>query len=171
MNDDTEGCPGTNRHGEPCGHPAGWGTDRDEGPCKFHGGAADNRGENNGNYEHGGYSKYLSEDMTEAELERADAIFEDLQDPESAQDVARAAVVDLWVRWDRTKDPRYMTEIRQVCDTFGLVLEDVLQVQHSGTVEHEHTHELDDRQRAHLDALTEGTVEIEVEAVDDAGQP
>jgi hypothetical protein len=41
---DTEGekatCPGTNRHGEACGHPAGWGTDDDTGPCKFHGGAA-----------------------------------------------------------------------------------------------------------------------------------
>jgi len=38
MND---GCPGTNRSGEPCGHPEGWGTDNDTGPCKFHGGASD----------------------------------------------------------------------------------------------------------------------------------
>lgn len=40
MNDTVERCPGTNRDGEPCGHPAGWGTNNDGGPCKFHGGAA-----------------------------------------------------------------------------------------------------------------------------------
>lgn len=49
MSDD--GCPATNRNGEPCGHPAGWGTDNDEGPCKFHGGATEGAGapEGNGN--------------------------------------------------------------------------------------------------------------------------
>jgi len=39
--DDDNRCPGTNRQGEPCGHPAGWGTDNDTGPCKFHGGASE----------------------------------------------------------------------------------------------------------------------------------
>lgn len=38
MNDDDR-CPGTNRDGEPCGHPAGWGTPNTTGACKFHGGA------------------------------------------------------------------------------------------------------------------------------------
>jgi hypothetical protein len=38
MNDDDR-CPATNRNGERCGHPAGWGTDNDSGPCKHHGGA------------------------------------------------------------------------------------------------------------------------------------
>jgi hypothetical protein len=38
MNDENR-CPGTNRNGEQCGHPEGWGTDNDTGPCKFHGGA------------------------------------------------------------------------------------------------------------------------------------
>lgn len=167
MNDDIERCPGTNRNGEPCGHPAGWGTDHNgEGPCKFHGGAADNRGKKNGNYKHGGYSKYLADDMTEAELERAHEVFDDLGDPESAQDVARAIVVDLWTRYNRTKDPRYITEIRQVCDTFSLVLEDVIRHHHKGSVDHEHSHEIDDRQRAHLDAITEGPADLDVEAVE-----
>lgn len=50
MNDDETdlenggGCPATNRHGEPCGHPEGWGTDSDSGPCKHHGGAANPAG-------------------------------------------------------------------------------------------------------------------------------
>jgi hypothetical protein len=38
MNAD-ERCPATNRNGERCGHPEGWGTDNDSGPCKHHGGA------------------------------------------------------------------------------------------------------------------------------------
>jgi hypothetical protein len=40
MNDEPSGCPGTNRNGEPCGHPEGWGTDFDDGPCKFHRGTS-----------------------------------------------------------------------------------------------------------------------------------
>jgi hypothetical protein len=34
-------CPATNRDGERCGQPAGWGTDNETGPCKHHGGASD----------------------------------------------------------------------------------------------------------------------------------
>jgi hypothetical protein len=49
MNDDTPRCQGTNRHGEQCGHPAGWGTENDDGPCKFHGGASTGAPEGNGN--------------------------------------------------------------------------------------------------------------------------
>jgi len=49
--DDDERCPATNRDGERCGHPAGWGTDNDSGPCKFHGGASDGAPEGNGNAE------------------------------------------------------------------------------------------------------------------------
>lgn len=35
-----ENCGRTNRHGDPCELPAGWGTDDDSGACKFHGGKA-----------------------------------------------------------------------------------------------------------------------------------
>lgn len=48
MNDD-ERCPGTNRKGERCGHPQGWGTDNETGPCKFHGGASPGAPEGNQN--------------------------------------------------------------------------------------------------------------------------
>jgi len=48
---DNDRCPATNRNGERCGHPEGWGTDSEAGPCKFHGGAAEDQGapEGNGN--------------------------------------------------------------------------------------------------------------------------
>jgi hypothetical protein len=48
MNDE-ERCPATNRNGQRCGHPTGWGTDNEGGPCKFHGGAAENQGAPEGN--------------------------------------------------------------------------------------------------------------------------
>ena len=41
-------CPGTNNRGEPCGNDAGWGTDNDSGPCKFHGGAGGDVGDPGG---------------------------------------------------------------------------------------------------------------------------
>jgi len=46
-----ETCPAENRDGEPCGLAAGWGTDNDDGPCKFHGGASTGAPEGNGNAE------------------------------------------------------------------------------------------------------------------------
>lgn len=44
----TDTCPATNRNGEPCGLSAGWGTDNDSGPCKFHGGAGGDVGDPGG---------------------------------------------------------------------------------------------------------------------------
>src|SRR4051794_19279643 len=35
-------CGATNRHGEPCALPAGWGTGSRFGRCRFHGGASPN---------------------------------------------------------------------------------------------------------------------------------
>lgn len=46
MSDET--CPGTNNRGEACGLAAGWGTDNDTGPCKFHGGAGGDVGDPGG---------------------------------------------------------------------------------------------------------------------------
>jgi len=46
MSDDN--CPATNNRGEPCGLDAGWGTDNDTGPCKFHGGAGGGVGDPGG---------------------------------------------------------------------------------------------------------------------------
>jgi len=47
--DDDDRCPATNRDGERCGHPAGWGTENADGPCKFHGGAGGGDGPPKGN--------------------------------------------------------------------------------------------------------------------------
>jgi hypothetical protein len=49
--DDSESdiCGATNRNGEPCALSPGWGTDADDGRCKFHGGASSGAPENNDN--------------------------------------------------------------------------------------------------------------------------
>lgn len=46
--DKNDRCPATNRNGERCGHPTGWGTDSDSGPCKHHGGAGGDVGDERG---------------------------------------------------------------------------------------------------------------------------
>jgi hypothetical protein len=119
MNDD-ERCPGTNREGEPCGHPAGWGTDRDTGPCKFHGGAADNRGKNNGNYEHGAYSEYLTSDLSEQEQTALEGIVGAFDDPDGAQELIKHQAAEAYLKYKRAGDERFLREYRQLVDTFNL---------------------------------------------------
>ncbi|PCR89307.1 hypothetical protein [Natrinema ejinorense] len=91
MNDDSDsgGCPGTNRNGEPCGHPEGWGTENDSGPCKFHGGAGGSGGEREGAgapeentnaVTHGAYAdhnSYYQNVLDDALREFVDDVFED----------------------------------------------------------------------------------------------
>lgn len=146
---------------------AGWGTESSLGACKNHPYAGSQIGESNPSYESGAYSKYLSSaNFTDDELERADAVFSDLGDPEARDDVFRSLIVDLWTRYERTKDPRFSRELRQTMAEFGYTPEEArqLHVEHSGSIDHDHT--LSDRQREHLDALTEGSVEVDVEAVE-----
>lgn len=152
----TDTCGAQNRNDEPCGLSAGWGTDHNgEGRCKFHGGN-NPKGEDHPNYKHGGYSKYLSADsFTDDERTRAEAIYDDLQDPNTAQDVGRSMAMDLYVRWDRTKDTRYAREFRQFCETFGFSPEEIqrMAVEHSGQVDGEQRVELDEATKA---AIREG---------------
>ena len=52
--------------GQPCGRPAGWGTDHPgDGPCKFHGGKT-GRGPKNLNFRHGLRSKFWKPEDVEA---------------------------------------------------------------------------------------------------------
>lgn len=84
---DSEQCPATNRNGEPCGLTAGWGTDTDSGPCKFHGGAGGGVGDPGGAPEanqnaqrHGLYStpEYLKQHFDDEQEDRYIAYFEAL---------------------------------------------------------------------------------------------
>lgn len=59
---DYDTCGATNRQGDPCGLPAGWGTDdTDAARCKLHGGATPS-GPEAGAYTHGLYSDALRDE-------------------------------------------------------------------------------------------------------------
>lgn len=152
-----------------CGAWAGAGTDRDEGRCQWHGGSGGGpEGEANGAYEHGAYSEHLRSDLTDREVDALEAAVDGLADPEGAQAIAREAAAEALLKYKRSADTRFLREFRQICKDFQIAPDDVLQVE--GRIDHQHDHDVDlsPQQRAHLDALTEGPAEVDVEAVDDA---
>jgi hypothetical protein len=80
MTDDV--CGASNRDDDPCGLPAGWGTDHPgEGRCKLHGGAS-LRGEEHPQFEHGLFSDYLSD-----EDRRTIEVLEEYEDAEKLNEI------------------------------------------------------------------------------------
>ena len=106
MNDEDR-CPGTNRDGEPCGHPAGWGTDNDSGPCKFHGGASTGAPKNNGNAskhnltaDKRSWFERQPEDVQEDVIELWETWLERANDPEGAKSILWDAAVNEFILGD-----------------------------------------------------------------------
>ena len=92
-------CGATNRHGEPCGLPAGWGTDHvGDGRCKLHGGASP-RGEEHPNFEHGLFSDYLGE--------------EDRRTVDALEEFDDAEKLDELVNWRLARLRRYLREMSE----------------------------------------------------------
>lgn len=141
---DQDRCPGTNRHGDQCGHPPGWGTDHDSGPCKFHGGASTGPTSEEGKetssqnaVSHGAYRKHFTRHLTEDEKEAFEEARRALENPEDAQEVARMAASICLIQFDRTGDERFMRRFESICDKFGIAPTDELQISGSVTVEEE----------------------------------
>lgn len=115
MNDDSSGCPGTNREGEPCGHPEGWGVDgKSTGPCKHHGGAGGNVGDPGGAPEgsanalkHGATADpfNLYENMSDEEQawvdKRVTAYLEESAIPEDSPKVERVELAVIMMAMER----------------------------------------------------------------------
>jgi hypothetical protein len=154
MTDDTDGCPGTNRKGEPCGHPEGYGTDHDSGPCKYHGGASP-RGSDHPSFKHGAFSEYLESDLTDDEKEALAALSEDLGDPDEARQRIREQAAEAYLKYKRSGDERFLREYRQLLSTFNIVeAPEQVEVEHSGEIDGERTLELgDDMQDAVREVL------------------
>lgn len=128
MSDDT--CPATNRKGEPCGLAAGWGTDNDSGPCKFHGGASEGAPEGNDNaVSHGAYAEsFVTDFLTEGEIARVEDAQELLGTPESAQDHGRLVAAIALEQFRRSGDERFLRRYESICDTFGIAPADEVEV-------------------------------------------
>lgn len=135
MTDATDTCPATNRDGEPCGLSAGWGTDTDSGPCKFHGGAggtSPDGSSHEGNdwaAKHGAYSESFVEDfLTDAEkamVEQAQDVFDT---PEGAKENAKLMAAITQMQFRRTGDERFLRRYESICDTFGIAPADEVDV-------------------------------------------
>lgn len=136
MNDDTESCPGTNRQGDPCGHPAGWGTDNDSGPCKHHGGAGGDVGDPGGAPEAntnaakaGAWADNFFEDfLTEAEQRRVREATEVLGSEAGAQELGRHVAMLALEQFRRTGDERFLRRFESICDKFSIAPADEVEV-------------------------------------------
>ena len=108
-----------------CDNRAGKGTDHvGEGRCKYHGGAADNTGEANGNYNHGAYSLAFHESVVEWIEEEGLGLedFEDIfNDREAWQALGRHLAPIALIKFHRSNDPRHLREFRVLCQAFDLL--------------------------------------------------
>jgi hypothetical protein len=123
---------GTNREGDPCGQPAGYGTDFDEGKCKHHRGTSSDGSSHEGNdwaATHGAYSESFVKDfLTEKEIKRVEQAREVLETPEGAQADARLMAAIAKEQFRRTGDERFLRRYESICDTFGIAPADELEV-------------------------------------------
>ena len=112
--------------GEECQRPAGWGTDNDSGPCKFHGGASTGAPEGNNNAtKTGAYADSFVQDfLTDDEIERVRKAEDILGEPESAQDLAEMVASVCLEQFRRTGDPRFLRRFESITDTFNIAPDD-----------------------------------------------
>lgn len=102
---------------------AGWGTDRDVGPCRKHPIEGEQWAESNPNYSHGGYSELEAFDdymMKPAPDEHREAL-ESVDFDEHGKKYAATMVRRLTHEFRVTGDPRKAAEARQWASEFGLI--------------------------------------------------
>lgn len=118
----TENCGRENRNGDPCGLSAGWGTDNDDGPCKFHGGASSGAPEGNDNArKHGAFSEHWRSDLTDAEIESLDALVDYLESIDDERTLAAEVAAEALLKYKRSADSRFLREARQWFADFNLL--------------------------------------------------
>jgi hypothetical protein len=124
-------CSAETRSGGYCeNYPVG-GAER----CRMHGGTAaeKNAGADNGNFEHGAYSEHFKSDLSDREQEAFGDLVDALADESRTQDVLREAAAELFLKYKRSGDPRFLREARQLLSEFNVV---------DATDHHEHEFDL-----------------------------
>jgi len=99
--------------------------------CTHHGGDSP-RGEENGNFKTGAFSEYFTSHLTDTEQTAFDEARQALEDPESAQEIARHAATICLVKFRRSGDERFLRRFESICDKFAIAPEDELTVHHEG---------------------------------------
>ena len=119
---------GTNRHAEPCGRPAGWGTDFDDGKCKHHRGTnADGSSHEGNNFaaKTGAWAEsFLTDFLRDDEIERVMNASDIIGEPEGAQDLAQKVAVVCLEQFRRTGDQRFLQRYESICDKANLFPDD-----------------------------------------------
>lgn len=137
-------CGATKRDGsgDSCELPAGWGTDHDDGPCKYHGGATrDSSGAPEGNdnaVDTGAWAEdFYDGFLTEAEKERVFESADALGEQATAQEIGRHAASVCLEQFRRTGDERFLRRFESLCDTFEIAPTEELDVTVDGEITHD----------------------------------
>jgi hypothetical protein len=126
-----------------CLQRAGWGKDREVGPCRKHPVTGEQWGKSNPNYDDGSYSEFedlREESLTEREQEMLDAL--DLE--KNADQFAEDVVKEAYIKYLRTGDDRFLREARQWAKEFGVIETPAEQLEVDAQVESETEHSLDE---------------------------
>lgn len=129
---------GTNRDGDPCGKPEGWGTDFETGKCRHHRGTSPD-GESHADNDFAAKTGAWAEDfydgfLTEGEKKRVEESVEILGTQAGTQEIGRHAASVCLEQFRRTGDERFMRRFESICDKFGIAPADELDVDVDGEV-------------------------------------
>ena len=130
--------------GERCGQPA----KGPHGKCRNHGGDTPTKEENpnqgapEGNdnaVKHGAFREHFTSMLNEGEQQAFQDAYQQLGDPDSAQDVARAAASVCLLQFQRSGDERFLRRFEGLCDKFGIAPDEVQQHEHHHSGEFDHS--------------------------------
>lgn len=120
--------------GNPCERPAGWGRGEEvtEGKCKHHAGTNADGSSHEGNQnavKHGAYSKsFVTDFLTDEEIQRVEDAQELLGTPGGAQDHGRLMAAIAVEQFRRTGDDRFLRRYESICDKFGIAPADEMEL-------------------------------------------
>jgi len=125
-----------------CQLTAGWGTDREEGRCRKHGGSGGSGGSRDGSgapedntnaAEHAAYSdKFLDGFVGQDGRERIEEGYDLAEDPQGAQDQARLMAQVALEKFRVSGDERFLRRYESICKTFNIPPDDVERHEHVG---------------------------------------
>lgn len=132
-------CGATKRDGsgDPCQLPAGWGTDKQTGACKYHGGAGGApEGNDNAVTVAAWAEDFVTDFLRDDEIKRVKDFAEIAGEPASAQEAAAYAAGLALEQFRRTGDERFLRRYESISDTFEMAPTEEMDVNLEGDVRH-----------------------------------
>jgi len=140
-----------------CLQRAGWGTDRDIGPCRNHPVTGEQWGKSNPNFKDGATSEYFKSKLSERQRDVYDEVAEKLADPDEATNILRQVATRIILVGEHSNDPAMVREGRQLLSEFNIVENsDSVHIDGELDVTQSVEHDLDEDTQEILDDLTGG---------------